>query len=47
MKIRSYWESLLEILGHESLITTQIYTRVTSNDLKDIHAKYHPGERLK
>jgi len=37
---------LQEMLGHESLETTQIYTRVTINDLKEIHAKYHPGEDL-
>jgi integrase/recombinase XerD len=36
-----------EMLGHESLESTQIYTRVTINDLKAIHAKYHPGEKLK
>jgi len=35
-----------EMLGHESLESTQIYTRVTINDLKEIHAKYHPGESL-
>ena len=35
-----------ELLGHESLESTQIYTKVTINDLKEIHAKYHPGERL-
>jgi integrase/recombinase XerD len=35
-----------ELLGHESLESTQIYTRVTINDLKEIHAKYHPGESL-
>jgi len=35
-----------ELLGHESLESTQIYTRVTINDLKEIHAKYHPGENL-
>jgi integrase/recombinase XerD len=34
-----------EMLGHESLESTQIYTRVTINDLKEIHTKYHPGER--
>lgn len=34
-----------EMLGHESLESTQIYTRVTINDLKQIHAKYHPGEQ--
>jgi len=36
---------LQEMLGHESLESTQLYTRVTINDLKKIHAKYHPGER--
>jgi integrase/recombinase XerD len=37
---------LQEMLGHESLESTQIYTRVTINDLKQIHAKYHPSETL-
>jgi integrase/recombinase XerD len=35
-----------EMLGHESLESTQVYTRVTINDLKKIHAKYHPGETM-
>lgn len=35
-----------ELLGHESLESTQIYTRVTINDLKEVHARCHPGERL-
>jgi len=35
-----------EMLGHESLESTQLYTRVTINDLKEIHAKYHPGESM-
>ena len=35
-----------EMLGHESLESTQIYTRVTINDLKEVHAKYHPGENM-
>jgi integrase/recombinase XerD len=35
-----------ELLGHESLESTQIYTKVTINDLKKIHAQYHPGESL-
>jgi integrase/recombinase XerD len=35
-----------ELLGHESLESTQIYTKVTINDLKEIHAKYHPSESL-
>lgn len=32
-----------ELLGHESLESTQIYTRVTINELKAVHSKYHPG----
>ena len=35
-----------ELLGHESLESTMIYTKVTINDLKEIHSKYHPGENL-
>lgn len=38
---------LQEMLGHVSLETTQLYTRITINDLKDIHAKYHPSEQKK
>jgi len=34
---------LQEMLGHASLSSTQVYTHVTINDLKKIHAKYHPG----
>jgi integrase/recombinase XerD len=34
-----------ELLGHASLKTTQIYTKVTIKDLKRIHAKYHPREK--
>ena len=37
---------LQEMLGHASLESTQIYTHVTINDLKEIHAKYHPGEKM-
>ncbi|MEE9343934.1 MAG: tyrosine-type recombinase/integrase [Gammaproteobacteria bacterium] len=35
---------LQELLGHVSLETTQIYTRITINELKQIHSQYHPGE---
>lgn len=38
---------LQEMLGHESLESTQIYTHVTINDLKEIHARYHPGANMK
>ncbi len=36
---------LQEMLGHESLESTQLYTHVTINDLKQIHAQYHPLEQ--
>lgn len=34
-----------ELLGHASLETTQVYTRITINDLKAIHKRYHPREQ--
>ena len=37
---------LQEMLGHESLESTELYTHVTINDLKEIHAQYHPGENM-
>jgi len=37
---------LQEMLGHESLESTQIYTHVTINDLKAVHKKYHPSENM-
>jgi integrase/recombinase XerD len=37
---------LQEMLGHESLESTQLYTHVTINDLKEIHRKYHPSEQM-
>ena len=37
---------LQEMLGHESLESTQLYTHVTINDLKEVHAKYHPSENM-
>jgi integrase/recombinase XerD len=37
---------LQEMLGHESLESTQVYTHVTINDLKQIHARFHPSETL-
>lgn len=36
-----------EFLGHQNIATTQIYTHVTSKQLKDIHKKLHGGRKLK
>lgn len=36
-----------EFLGHKSIAATQIYTHVTSKKLRDVHQKYHSGDRLK
>lgn len=37
---------LQEFLGHSSITATQIYTHVTSKQLKDIHSQYHSGNDL-
>lgn len=34
--------SVQTLLGHASLSTTQIYTHLSLDELKDIHYKYHP-----
>lgn len=36
-----------ELLGHQNIATTQIYTHVTNKRLRDIHRKFHSGKRLK
>ncbi|MDD5262278.1 MAG: tyrosine-type recombinase/integrase [Methylacidiphilales bacterium] len=36
-----------EMLGHSQITTTQVYTRVVPVDLKKVHQKTSPSERLK
>lgn len=39
--------AIQEFLGHKNIVTTQIYTHVTSKRLRDIHRKFHSGKNLK
>lgn len=37
--------SVQEILGHKNIATTQIYTHVTNARLREIHEKFHSGNK--
>ncbi|MDO8499509.1 MAG: tyrosine-type recombinase/integrase [bacterium] len=37
--------SVQELLGHKNIMTTQIYTHVTNPHLRDIHKKFHSGNK--
>ncbi len=39
--------SVQELLGHQNVATTQIYTHVTNKRLRDIHEKFHGGKNMK
>lgn len=47
LKNKADIRAVQELLGHESLESTQIYTRVTINDLKEVHKRCHPREKDK
>lgn len=37
--------SVQELLGHQNVSTTQIYTHVTNKHLRDIHERFHGGNK--
>jgi site-specific recombinase XerD len=39
--------TIQEFLGHRNIATTQIYTHVTNQHLRDVHRAFHSGKRMK
>jgi len=38
--------TIQEFLGHRSITSTQIYTHLTSKHLRDVHRKFHSGNKM-
>jgi len=36
-----------EFLGHRNIATTQVYTHVTNKQLRDVHRKFHGGNKIR
>jgi integrase/recombinase XerD len=47
LRNKAHIRAVQELLGHESLDSTQIYTHVSITDLKEIHKSCHPREKDK
>jgi integrase/recombinase XerD len=47
LRNKAHIRAVQELLGHESLNSTQIYTRVSIADLKEVHKSCHPREKDK
>lgn len=45
LRNKAHIRAVQELLGHESLDSTQVYTHVSITDLKEIHKSCHPRER--
>lgn len=45
LKNKANIRAIQELLGHKSLLSTQIYTHVSINDLKEVHSRCHPREK--
>jgi integrase/recombinase XerD len=45
LKNKANIRHIQELLGHSSLESTQVYTRVSITDLKEVHSKCHPREK--
>jgi len=47
LKNKADIRAIQELLGHESLESTQVYTHISINDLKETHKRCHPREKEK